>query len=188
MAQPSQGERHPKLLSLTQTARFAALLVLGGCSTLQPPQTAEAFRREASGALLPRTGAVEVGRPFREVADALRRKAPECLDRTATATVKTITNYQEIIRTYVTTYTPTVVDTAQRIELHVQWRTQGEIHLSPTPAGGAYRLVVDAYPLGTDRTRLQWFAPSAEDDFLVHAVRAWASGENEQCPDFTRQW
>jgi hypothetical protein len=166
----------------------AAVLVLGGCASLEPPQTAEAFRREAAGALLPRTGTVELGRPLREVADAFREKAPECLDRNATATIKTITNYQEIIRTYITTYTPTVVENAQRVELHVQWRTQGEIHLSPAPARGAYRLIVDAYPVEGDRTRLQWFGPSAADDFLVHAVRGWALGENVQCPDFTRQW
>jgi hypothetical protein len=173
--------------SFTSWGCSAALLVFGGC-TLLAPQTPEAFRREASGALLPRTGAVEVARPLREVAGAFRSKAPECLDRTATASVKTITNYQEIVRTYVTTYTPTVVETAQRVELHVQWRTQGEIQLSPPPANGAYRLIVDAYPVDGDRTRLEWFAPSAADDFLVHAVRGWASGDNVQCPDFTRQW
>jgi hypothetical protein len=138
--------------------------------------------------LLPRTGAFEVARPLREVADAFRGKAPECLDLTATATIKTITHFREIIRTYVTTYKPSVVESAQRFELHVQWRTQGEIHLSPAPAAGAYRLVVDAHPLEGDRTRLQWFAPSAADDFLVHAVRRWATGENMQCPDFSRQW
>jgi hypothetical protein len=175
---------------MSAATRFAAavLLALGGCASLQPAQTADAFRREASGALLPRTGALELGRPLREVADAFRKKAPECLDLTATATLKTITSFREIIRTYVTTYKPTVVESAQRVELHVQWRTQGEIHLSPPPAGGAYRLVVDAYPLEGERTRLQWFAPSAADDFLVHAVRGWGTGENMQCPDFTRQW
>jgi hypothetical protein len=166
----------------------ATFLALGGCAALQPPQSAEAFRLEASGALLPRTGTVEVGRPLREVADAFRKKAPECLDRTETATIVTITDYQEIVRTYVTTYKPTVVEGAQRAELHVQWRTQGEIHLSPPPAGGAYRLVADAYALAGDRTRLQWFVPSAADDFLVHAIRGWATGENMQCPDFSRHW
>jgi hypothetical protein len=166
----------------------AALLVFGGCASLQPSQTAEAFRREASGALLPRSGALEVERPLREVAEVFRKKAPECLDLTATASVKTITAFREIIRTYVTTYKPTVVESAQRAELHVQWRTLGEIHLSPPPAGGAYRLVVDAYPLEGERTRLQWFAPSAADDFLVHAVVGWATGESMQCPDLTREW
>ena len=168
--------------------RAALLVALGGCAMLQPPPTAEAFRREASAALLPRTGTLEVRRPLREIADAFRKKAPECLDLTATATVKTITDYQEIIRTYVTTYRPTVLESAQRVELHVQWRTQGEIHLSPPPARGAYRLIVDAYPLEGDRARLQWFAPSAADDFLVHAVQGWATGEDMQCPDFTRHW
>ena len=168
--------------------RASALLALGGCAMLQPPPTAEAFRREAAGALLPRTGAVEVDRPLREVADAFRTKAAECLDVTATATIKTITNYQEIIRTYLTTYRPSVLENAQRIELHLQWRTQGEIHLCPPPAGGAYRLIVDAYPLEGNRTRLQWFAPSAADDFLLHAVQLWASGQNMQCPDFTLNW
>jgi hypothetical protein len=165
-----------------------AALLLAGCAALQPPQTAEEFRRSASGALLPRTGAILVERPLREVAAAFEKKAPECLDRTVTATTKTITNYQEIIRTYDTTYRQRVVASAERVELHVQWSTRGELHVSPAPEGGAYRLVADAYAVDGSRTRLQWFDSTAAQDFLLDAVKGWATGQSMQCPDFSKNW
>jgi hypothetical protein len=138
--------------------------------------------------LLPRTGTIEVDRPLSEVAAAFAKKAPECLEGTVTATTKTITNYQEIIRTYVTTYKPRLLVTAQRVELHVQWHTKGEIHVSPVPEGGAYRLVADAYPVSGGRTRLQWFDVTAGQDFLLDAVKGWATGQNMECPDLTKNW
>jgi hypothetical protein len=166
----------------------AASLLLAGCASLFPPQSAEEFRRTASRALLPHTGTLEVARPLGEVAAAFEKKAPECLDLTATATIITITNYQEIIQTFVTTYKPKVVASPERVELHVQWRTKGEINLSRAPDGGAYRLVADAYPVDTGHTRLQWFSPTAAQDFLVLAVQGWATGQNMGCPDFTSNW
>jgi hypothetical protein len=166
----------------------SALLALAGCASLSPPQSAEEFRRSAARALLPRTGTLDVARPLREVAAAFETKAQECLDLTATATIVTITNYQEIIQTFVTTYKPTVVAAPERIELHVQWRTEGEIDLFADPAGGAYRLVVDAYPRDAGHTRLQWFSSTAAEDFLVLAATGWATGQNMACPDFSRNW
>jgi hypothetical protein len=167
---------------------IVAALQLAGCAALRPPQTAEEFRRVASAALLPRTGTIQVDRPLHDVAAAFGKMAPECLDGTVTATTKTITNYQEIIRTYVTTYKPRVVVAPERVELHVQWHTKGEIHVSPAPEGGAYRLVVDAHTVGGSRTRLQWFDVTAGQDFLLDAVKGWATGQNMQCPDLTKNW
>ena len=167
---------------------IAAALLLAGCASLFPPQSADEFRRVAAAALLPRTGTIEVARPLGEVSATFEKKAPECLDLTATATIKIITDFQEIIRTYVTTYKPSIVTTAERVELRVQWRTIGDIHLSPAPEGGAYRLVADAYAVDAGHTRLQWFSPTAAEDFLVLAVQGWATGQNMGCPDFTRNW
>jgi hypothetical protein len=165
-----------------------AVLLLAGCATFQPSQTAEEFRRAASAALLPRTGAIEVDRSLQDVTATFRKYAPECLDGTTTATTKTYTNYREIIRTYVTTYKPRVVVTPERVELHVQWHTNGEIHVSRVPEGGAYRLVADAYSMSDGRTRLQWFDVTAGQDFLLDAIKGWASGQNLQCPDLTTNW
>jgi len=163
-------------------------LLLAGCAVFQPSQTAEEFRREAAASLLPRTGAIEVDRPLHDVAAAFAKNAPECLDGTTTATTKTYTKFREIIRTYVTTYKQRVVVAPQRVELHVQWHTDGEIHLSPVPEGGAYRLVADAYPADDNRTRLQWFDVTAGQDFLVEAIKGWATGQNLKCPDLTTNW
>jgi hypothetical protein len=165
-----------------------SLALLAGCAAFQPSQTAEEFRREAAASLLPRTGAIEVDRPLHDVAATFAKNAPECLDGTTTATTKTITARREIIRTYVTTYRPRVVVSPERVELHLQWHTEGELHVSPAPEGGAYRLVADAYPVGASRTRLQWFDVTAGQDFLVDAIKGWATGQNLQCPDLANNW
>lgn len=167
---------------------IAAALLLAGCTSLYPPKSADEFRRAASASLLPKTGSLEVARPLPQVSDDLRKKSAECLDVSVTAVTKTITDFQEIIRTYYVTYKPTVVAAPERTELHVQWHTKGDIHLSRAPEGGAYRLIVDAYPAGGGRTRLQWFSPTSATDFLTEAVKGWATGENMACPDLKTQW
>ena len=130
------GERREPGVSRPHQA-IAAALLLAGCTSLYPPKSADEFRRAASASLLPKTGSLEVARPLPQVSDDLRKKSAECLDVSVTAVTKTITDFQEIIRTYYVTYKPTVVAAPERTELHVQWHTKGDIHLSRAPEGGA---------------------------------------------------
>lgn len=157
-------------------------LLLAGCAT-QHPQTAEEFRQAVPGAFMAKTESFEVDRPFREVADTFKRKAPECLNVTVRTTSRTNMSYQVIV----TEYTPTVVATEKRTELHVQMHHKsGVLKVTKEPAGGYYLLVADAYPLGAARTRVQWFGPSRGFEPLIRAVKGWASGENLGCPDMTK--
>ena len=165
---------------------IAAALLLSGCAG--QPQDAEAFRRATAGSWLPKASSLEVNRPFDQVSAAWREKAEPCLDQHVIATTKRITKFREIIREYDTTYKPTLVVTPERAVLRVQWHYVGELHVSKVPEGGAYRLVVDAYPLANGHTRLQLYNITAADDFLANAVVGWATGENEKCPDLTTQW
>jgi hypothetical protein len=162
----------------------AAAALLSACAT-QMPQNAEEFRQAAPGAFMGKTETVEVNRPFREVAATFQKKAPECLDISVRTTSQTGTSYSA----FTTVYKPTVLVTKERAELHVQTDIQGRgiVQVGKMPEGGYYRFVADAYPLGGNRTRLQWFGASVGQDVLIRAVKAWASGENLGCPDFTKQ-
>ena len=100
---------------------IAAALLLAGCTSLYPPKSADEFRRAASASLLPKTGSLEVARPLPQVSDDLRKKSAECLDVSVTAVTKTITDFQEIIRTYYVTYKPTVVAAPERTRPRWYW-------------------------------------------------------------------
>ncbi len=54
------------------------------------------------------------------------------------------------------------------------------------PEGGYYKLVVDAYPLPDNSTRLQIFGPAMGFDGVIRAIKGWASGETSGCPDMTK--
>jgi len=170
---------------MTDVVRNSLLLgavLLAGCAT-QLPQTADEFRKAVPGAFMAKTETVEVARPFRDVAASFQKRAPECLDVTVEATSRTTTSYQVIV----TAYKPTVVVTGQRAELHVQQdHKSGVMKVYTEPAGGHYLFVADAYPLESNRTRLQLFGPSRGYDVLIRAVKGWASGENLGCPDMTK--
>jgi len=160
------------------TLAIAACAALCACAT-KAPQTAEEFRQEAPGAFLMKKETMEVARPFRDVAETFRKRAPECL-RVAVR----MTSSSQVVEAE---YKPTVIVTKERAELHLQRKyTKGVINVYAEPEGGHYILVADAYPLPGNKTRLDLIAPSKGLDAVVRAVKNWASGENVGCPDMTK--
>lgn len=158
-----------------------AAVLLAAC--VQMPQTAEEFRKAVPGAMLTKTESYEVRRPMKDVAATFRRKAPECLKVSVRTISQTSGSYQNIL----TEYTPTVIVTDQRAELHVQQlHKTGVLYPSKPPAGGIYLLVADAYPLPGNRARIQLYGPSKGYDVLYRAIRGWATGDNLGCPDMTK--
>jgi len=156
-------------------------LMLGAC--VQMPQTAEEFRKAVPGAMMAKTETYEVNRPAKDVAATFRRKAPECLKVAVRTVSQTTGSYQNIL----TEYTPTVIVTDQRTELHVQQlHKTGVLYPSKPPEGGTYILVADATPVAARRTRIQLYGPSKGYDVLYRAIRGWATGDNLGCPDMTK--
>jgi len=150
---------------------------------VQMPQTAEEFRKAVPGAMMTKTETYEVNRPAKDVAATFRRKAPECLKVAVRTVSQTTGSYQNIL----TEYTPTVIVTDQRTELHVQQlHKTGVLYPSKPPEGGTYILVADATPVAARRTRIQLYGPSKGYDVLYRAIRGWATGDNLGCPDMTK--
>src|SRR5262245_65796662 len=92
----------------------AGCLLLQACAPM--PQTAEEFRQAVPGATLMKTDTYQVNRSLSDVAATFERTAPGCLNVAVRTVSQTSTSYQNIL----TNYKATVVNTAQRAELHVQ--------------------------------------------------------------------
>ena len=156
-------------------------LWLPGC--ISHPQTADEFRKAVPGALSAKVETFEVDRPFSQVANTFQKMGPNCLAKTVKMTSQTNTSFQVIV----TTYKPTVLVSARRAELHVQFHhDRGVINVSKEPDGGYYLLVADASPVTQTKTRIDIYRPSMSHGVLVQAVKNWATGENVGCPDLTK--
>ena len=168
----------------TRAAAMAAisLLAAAGCAT-RMPQTAEEFRQAAPGAFTAKTEELTVQRRFRDVAAALQKNGPECLKGTLTRSHRAASSPH-----LVTAYKPTVLVSAERAELHLQedHLSAGVLKVHEQPNGGYYVMVVDAYPLPDNRTRVQIFRPAMGYDVVVRAIKGWATGEVSGCPDLTK--
>jgi hypothetical protein len=163
--------------AVTITALLAA-----GCAT-KMPQTADEFRQMAPGAFMVQVQAFEVKRSVREVGAAFRRRAPECLSVTLRTTSSAPGSYQVIE----TRYKPTVVAGADRAELHLQQKhLRGVLAVHKEPEDGRYLFVVDATPAGRGAAKVQIIGPSRGYDVVVRAIKAWADGSSQGCPDMTK--
>jgi hypothetical protein len=157
-------------------------IFLSGCAGTMP-QTADEFRKALPGAFMGEVENFEVNRPFMDVAKTFQTMAPKCLD----VRIKTISDVYQSHQVIVAKYTPTVIVTDKRAELHVQERHEaGVIAVYKEPEKGHFLMVVDAVPLGKNRTQITMYRPSKGHDVMVKAIKGWATGKNVGCPDFTK--
>lgn len=171
---------------MDRSAMLAAALccaLLSGCAAMSGhPQNAEEFRKAVPGAFMAKVETFEVDRPFPEVAETFREKAPECLDVTIRTVSRTNMSYQVIV----TTYKPTVLVNGNKAELHLQFHhEQGVLNVTKEPDGGYYLLVADLFPVGSNRTRVDLYRPSVGYDVLIKGVKGWAASGSSGCPDLT---
>lgn len=171
---------------MDRSAMLAAALccaLLSGCAAMSGhPQNAEEFRKAVPGAFMAKVETFEVDRPFAEVAETFREKAPECLNVTIRTVSRTNMSYQVIV----TTYKPTVLVNGKKAELHLQFHhEQGVLNVTKEPDGGYYLLVADLFPVGSSRTRVDLYRPSVGYDVLIKGVKWWAASDSSGCPDLT---
>lgn len=160
------------------------IAVLAGCGAM--PLTAEEFRLAVPKSMMAKMETFEVKRPFRAVARTFKKQAPKCLNKTVTITSTTPGTYAPITSTYTVTYKPTVIVSKKKVELHVQHHTDNTIKVYKEPEGGYFLLVVDAYPIKKNRTRVDIYRPSVGYKVLIKAVKGWSTGKNVGCPDLTQ--
>lgn len=157
-------------------------LNLTGCVGAMP-QTADEFRKALPGAFMGEHEVFEVNRNYKQVGKTFQKMAPKCLDIKIKTVSQTTTSYQVIVAKY----TPTVVIGKKRAELHLQEKhEQGVMNIYDEPKAGHYLLVVDATPIGKNRTRIDFYRPSMGREALYKAIRGWATGKNVGCPDMAQ--
>jgi hypothetical protein len=161
---------------------LAVVFLVTGCG-IKHPQTAEEFRQGAPGAFMGTKESYEVNRPFQQVAASWKELAPQCLDVRVRTESSTTTSYQVIV----TKYNPTVIQSADRAELHLQQlHEQGVVNVSEVPPKGYFMMVFDAIPTSGGATRIDYYGPSLEHfDHIKNAVKNWANGKTG-CPDMTK--
>jgi len=158
-----------------------AAILLPGCA-INHPQTAEEFRQAVPGAFSGKVETFETPRAVKDIAKTFQKKAPECLDIAIETTSQTTDSYSH----YTTTYKPTVVVSASKVELHLQRHIDNVVNISQEPPGGYFLLVADAYTVDNKTTRVDLYRPALGFDVLVKAIKGWSTGDNLGCPDLTK--
>ena len=187
-------------------------VLLSGCAKL--PQNAAEFRAITPGSRVLEVESFEVARPWRDVADTIRKKAPPCLAVSVATGEEMFVPEPEDPSIWdlllgdpdaeeaepedtrkpseaplhggpIVTYKPTVVVTEQRAELHVQMSAVR----TGVPPGGAYFLVADFVAVGATTTRVDLYRgtrrfSSDDDKAIIDSVKGWADGSNLACPLF----
>ena len=167
--------------SVFLTVILFIVFLLGCAGTM--PQTAAEFRKAVPGAFMGKVETFEVNRPFKDVAKTFQTMAPKCLD----VRIKTISDTYQSHQVIVAKYTPTVIVTEEKVELHVQERHEaGVLAVYKEPEKGHFLMVVDAIPLEKNRAQITMYRPSKGHDVMVKAIKGWATGENVGCPDLTK--
>ena len=163
------------------TAALFTVFLLGCAGSM--PQTAGEFRKALPGAFMGKVETFEVNRPFKDVAKTFQTMAPKCLD----VRIKTISDTYQSHQVIVAKYTPTVIVTQDKAELHVQERHEaGVLAVYKEPEKGHFLMVVDAIPLDKSRTQITMYRPSKGHEVMVKAIKGWATGKNVGCPDLTK--
>ncbi len=165
------------------------MLALAGCSITPPKNTAEFRAMAKEGKYFMSNETFVVKRPFQQVVDTYKQRAPTCLNQTITTH-----GYQQNGQ-FRTPYTSTsawksyVNATNKHMECTLQWRSLDanvvEVY-DPPNKYGHYRMVVDAYPVDQNSTRIVLSKIALTSDTLIQATKNWATGESMGCPDMTQ--
>jgi hypothetical protein len=165
---------------------LTAGIALCGCAALAPPASPNEFREAVGKSSLAVVQSVDADKPYRQVADTLRKKAQECLTVTAHSSGPVFQGNTVVTEHSRTTYKPTVTETEGRTELAVQADFGNSTPLQKPPKDGFYVLVADATPAGTNATRITIYRGSlGKAKEIDNAIRAWARGESTACPNLS---
>jgi len=135
----------------------------------------EEFRQQLGSA-----DQLDVDRSLRDVAATFRERAPACLH----VTTKRYGGRAVRYTMQVWHYSPTVVATDTRVELHLRAKYEG-LTLYDQGTDGAYVLLAEATALGARRTHLEIRTMALAGDTLRDAVVGWAKGSFSGCPDLS---
>jgi len=122
-----------------------------------------------------------VNRSVDKVASSFRRKAKECLNIEIETVSKGLNYGDKWTNSRSKSY---VTNASNKSSLIMQtWMQGGAVK---GPKDGYYMMVVDATPAGGNKTRID--AYSSLSEIYKQAVRSWANGNEQGCPDPMRMY
>lgn len=124
----------------------------------------------------------EVKRPLSQVSAVLKDKSTECLQRKIELTWWE----RGLHRRQVTAFTPKMTYSKDRTRLTLQAKiVEGTTELGDIPPDGWYLMVVDAYLVNANTTRIENYFQHTSYKGAFAAIKPWVTGTNTGCPDLT---
>lgn len=162
---------------------FSVAVLLFGCAS--QPKTADQLRDNVKNkATFSSREVFEVKKPYSQVSDTLRKKWLECLDSTATGSLR---RGMGLVAVQTNVYKPNVAVTTQRTELTLQHKvTSGSTQLGSPPPDGFFIIVADVYPANANTSRVDVQKHTLGYAGVMKAIRHWAEGTNMGCPDLAQ--
>ncbi|MDH5388648.1 MAG: hypothetical protein OEY06_09380 [Gammaproteobacteria bacterium] len=161
-------------------------LILTGCGSM--PNTPELLVQNVkSGSMFSEKEVFEVERPLSKVSKTLKKKSTECFRQRVANTSNTGGTGLQVQRTLVRSFTPKIVIGKKHTRLTLQSMiTEGSTELGDMPKDGWYMMVVDAYKINKNKTRVETYFQQPSYLGAFSAIKHWATGSNMGCPDLTQ--
>lgn len=159
---------------------LAAALLLEGCAPAA--MSAKEYREQIQKSYPRYHETHQVNRSASEVGASFKRKAKECLNYDMQSTSKsaitgTHTRVVSSSKSYVTS-------SGGRYSMIMQVLRPG--NPLKGPKDGYYELLVDASPVGANKTRIDIY--TSMSDMYKQAILSWAKGDERGCPDPMRRY
>lgn len=159
---------------------------LVGCGSM--PKTPDMLVENAkSGAMVSEKDVFEVNKPIEQVSEVLKKKSHECFEQEISfASYGGSTGGIKTYRRESRELTSKMHAGKQRTRLTLQVKnTGGSTELGGPPPDGWYFLVVDAYPEGKSKTRVEAYYQHTMFHSAFTAIKPWVTGTDMKCPDLT---
>ena len=170
-----------------------------GCAVLdaiipkvETPKNANEFRKNFSkgnDSLVKKSYVIK--KPYSYVVKKWKKRTGVCLKRKIKTTTKYGYGLFSNTQVYNDNYTPKLKIYRKKSVLSIQFERTGDNYSTNAvnPPGGAYFMVLDAYPLKGKKTRVveyRWDLPLSNYGVVSKAILNWGSGKSTACPDFQK--
>lgn len=184
---------------------FLVLLItvfLSGCGSIlnaiipkvETPKTAAEFRKLFTGKekhINTLTKKYTINKPYSYVVKRWKKRTGACLKRKITTTIKNGFGIFGNTTVYNDAYSPKLKIYRKKAVLSIQFERTGASYNTNAinPKGGAYFMVLDAYPLKGNKTRVveyRWDLPGSNHGVISKGILNWGAGKSTACPDYNK--
>lgn len=146
------------------------------------PQTPDEFRQFISSSMLGKHECYEVARSTKDIGKTFQKYGDKCLDKR----IEVFSQHGTVSQHVITKYTPTLIVNNNRVEFHLQEKDEhGVISVYEEPEGGQYLFIADIVPVGTSKSKVDFYRPALGYGDISTALKNWIEGKNLGCPDLT---